>query len=56
MNPGGDFETSVVVNLVILVTLVKRKIGKDYYKSGILAGRPSISPFLSIIFGMIINT
>ena len=44
------FETSVVGPLVILVHLVKRKIGQGYSKSGIFSGRLSMSPFLGISF------
>ena len=34
---GGNFETSVVGPLVILVALVKRQIVQGYFKSGIFS-------------------
>ena len=49
MNPGGDFETSMVEPLVTSVTLSKRQIGKGYSKSGIFYGRPFISTFFPIV-------
>ena len=56
MNPGAHFETSVVGRLVILVAFVRRQIGQGYSKSGIFSGRPSMSPFLTIHFSMVIET
>ena len=56
MNPGANFETSVVGPLEILVALVKRQIGKGYSNSGIFSRRPSKSPFLAINFSLVIDT
>ena len=56
MNPGVNFETSVVGPLVILVALVKRQIGQGSYNSGRFSGRPSMSPFLAIRFILVIET
>ena len=38
MNPGGDFETSIVGPLGILVALVSRKIGQGCSDSGNFLG------------------
>ena len=38
MNPGRDFETSMVGPIGILVALVKRKIGQGYSKLGKFLG------------------
>ena len=46
----------MVVPLVILVALVKRKIGQGYSNSGRFSGRPSMSPFLAICFILVIDT
>ena len=56
MNPGANFETSVVRSLGILVALVKRQIGQGYSNSGIFSGRPSMSPFIAICFSLVIET
>ena len=56
MNPGANFETSVVGTLVFLVDLVRRKIGQVSYKSGRFVGEPYTSPFLAIIFSLAIET
>ena len=56
MNPGANFETSVVGPLVILVALVKRQIGQGYSNSGRFSGRPSMNPFLAILFILVIDT
>ena len=56
MNPGENFETSVVGTLVFLVDLVRRKIGQVSYKSGRFVGEPYTSPFLAIIFSLAIET
>ena len=55
MNPGANFETSVVGPLGILVALVRRQIGQGYSNSGRFYGRPSIRPFLSICFSLVIE-
>ena len=56
MNPGGDFETSIVGPLGILVALVSRKIGQGYSDSGNFSGRTSMIPFLAIRFSLVIET
>ena len=56
MNPGAILETSVVVPLGILVALINRQIGKDYSKSGIFSGRPSMCTFITINFSLVIET
>ena len=56
MNPGANFETSVVGPLEILVALVKRQIGQGSSNSGRFSGRPSMSPFLAICFSPVIKT
>ena len=53
--PRGNFETSVVRPLEVLISLVKRQIGYSYSKSGMFYGRPSMSPFTSILFSLEIN-
>ena len=50
MNPGANFETSVVGPLEILVALVKRQIGQGSSNSGIFSVKPSMSHFLAIRF------
>ena len=55
MNPAGDFKTSVVGPLIILVAVAKRQIGRGYFMSGRSIGRPSMSPFLVIRFSMVIK-
>ena len=52
----GNFDTSVVGTLVVLVPLVNRKIGHIYFKSGRFSGRPSMRPFLVISFSLEIET
>ena len=54
--PRGNFESSVVRPLGILTSLVKRQIGYSYYKSGIFYGRPSMSPFIYILFSLEVKT
>ena len=56
MNPGANFETSVVGPLGILVALVKIQIGQVSSNSGKLVGRPLKIPFLAICFSMVIET
>ena len=56
MNPGEDFETSVVGPLGILVALVKRYIGQGSSNSGRFFGRPSMSRFLAIRLSLVIET
>ena len=56
MKPGTKIETSMLVPLGILVALVKRKIGQGCPKSVIFVVRPSMSPLLGIICGVVINT
>ena len=48
MNPGVNFETSMVVPLGMLFTLVKRQVRQGSSKSGRLVGIPSMSTFLVI--------
>ena len=55
MNPGANFETSVVGPLGILVALVNRQIGQGSYNPGIFSGSPSMSPFLAIRFSRVIE-
>ena len=56
MNPGANFETSVVGPLGILVALVKRQIIQGSSNSGRLSERPSMSPFIAIRFILVIET
>ena len=56
MNPGENFETSVVGPLRILAALVKIQIGQGSSNSGRFSGRPSMSPFLAIRFNLVIET
>ena len=56
MNPVEIFETSVIVTMGILVTLVKRRIGQSSFKPGKYYGRPLISTFLEICFNLVIET
>ena len=51
MNPGANFETSVVGPLEILVALVNRQIGQSYSNSG----RFAITTFMSPLFAIISN-
>ena len=55
MNPGEIFDTLVVGPLGILVALIMRQIGQDYSNSGKFSGRPSMNPFLAIIFSLVID-
>ena len=57
-NPSeaGNFYTSVVGPLGILVALVRRKIRQGSSKSGIFSGRPYMRPFLVILFSLVIET
>ena len=56
MNPGENFETSMVGPLVMLSALVKRKIGRGYSESGRFVGRPSMTNLPAIFFGLSIQT
>ena len=56
MNPGGEFEASMVGPLVILVVLVVRQIVKGSSKSGIFLGMPFVSHFLVVCFSLVIET
>ena len=56
MNPGENFETSVVGPLETLVPLVKILIGQGSSNLGIFSGRPSMSPFLATRFSLVIET
>ena len=56
MNPGANFETSVVGTLVFVVALFKRKRGQGYSKSGKLFGRPFMSPLIKIRLSLVIKT
>ena len=56
MNPGANFETSMVRSMGILVALVKRQIGQGYYKSGRFVRRQLMSTFITIIIRLVINT
>ena len=56
INPGEDFETSMVGPLGILVALVKGKIGQVSSKSGICFGRTSMRTFITISFSLEIET
>ena len=49
INPGANFETSMLGPMVILVASVKKQIGQGYYKSGRFFGRPFMSPFFAVI-------
>ena len=55
MNAGGNFETSVVVLLGILVALVKRQIGQGSSDSERFSGRPSMSSSLDIFFSWVME-
>ena len=56
MKTGGNFETSMVRPLGILVYLVKRQIRKGSSKSGIFFGRSPMSHFLAISFSLEVET
>ena len=56
MNPGANFDTSVVGPLGILSDLVKRQIGQGSSNSGRFYGRHYMSPFLAICFSLVIET
>ena len=56
MNPGVNFETSMVKPLCILVVMVKRQIGKGSFELGRFIGRPFVSPFIVIIFSLLLKT
>ena len=49
MNPGANFETSVVGLLGILVALVKRQIGRGSSNSRRFSGRTSMGFFFSFV-------
>ena len=53
--PRGNFNTSGVRPLGNLFSLVKIQIGKGYSKSGRFSRRPSINPFLTINFSLVIE-
>ena len=48
MNPGENFETSMLAPLEILVALVTIQIGQGYSKSGRVFGRPFMRNFFYI--------
>ena len=52
---GGYFETSIARNIGILVSLIKRKMGKGSYKSGIFFGRTFMRTFLAIRLSLVIK-
>ena len=54
MDLGGNFETSVVGPLGVLVEFVMRQIGQGSSNSGICFGRPCMGPFLAIRFSLVI--
>ena len=56
MDPGGYFETSMLVPLVILVSLVKIQIVQGYSKSGRFIGRLLMSNFFANIYNLSIKT
>ena len=56
MNPGANFDTSMVGTLVILGALVIRQIGQGSSNLGRFSGRPSMSPFIAISFSLVIET
>ena len=56
MNPGANFETSMVGPLGILVTLVKRQIWQGSSKAGIFVGIPHMSTFIAIGVSLLIDT
>ena len=56
MKPGANFKTSVFGPLGIIVAFIKRQIGQVYSKSVIFSGKPSMSPFIDIIFSHSIET
>ena len=56
MNPGANFDTSVVGPLGILVAFVKIQIGQGSSNSGRFSERPSMSTFLAIRFSLVIET
>ena len=49
------FEISMIGPKEVLVALIKRQIGKGYYKSGIFFRRSSMNPFLDIHFSLTID-
>ena len=56
MNPGANFETSILGPLVILVDLLKIYIGQGSSKSGKFVIRPFISPLFNITNGIVVDT
>ena len=56
MNPGKQFETSMVVPPVILVDFLRIQIGQGYSNSGIFVRRLYISTFIAINVGLTIDT
>ena len=55
MKPGANFDTVVFGPQLIVVPLVKRKIGQGSSKEGVFSATPSMSPFLAISFCMVIE-
>ena len=49
MTPGGVFETSMVVHLEFLVSLVNGKIGQESSNSGNVFEMPFTSPLFYIL-------
>ena len=56
MNPGANFDASMVGPLVILVALVNIEMGQVSSKSRRFVGRHSMSPFLPVHFNLTIET
>ena len=56
MNPGANFETSMVASMAILVALVNRQIRQGFYKLGRFVVRPFMSNFISIFISLAIKT
>ena len=56
MNPGANFETSILGPLVILVDLFMIYIGQGSSKSGKFVIRPLISPLFNITHNMVVDT
>ena len=54
MKPGANFDTSMVIPMLIFVALVRRQIGQGYSKSGIFYGRPFMITFLVISLSLIL--
>ena len=56
MNPGENFETYILVPLVLLVDLVKIYTGHGYSNSGKFFGRPFMIHLFDIHFNLEIDT